>query len=160
LEAGLFTFLVNEFGYAEWERVLSGPGIYNLYRYLCTLPQYKPSQLVAEELLQKDPASVISKAALEKRCAVCEATIDLFISLYGAEAGNLALKMMATGGVYVAGGIAPKILSLMMNGRFADAFNDKGRLRRVLEPIPLKVILSDKAPLIGAAQCARIHSMT
>ena len=84
--------------------------------------------------------------------------MDLFVSLYGAEAGNLALKMMATGGIYVAGGIAPKILTMMMGGRFANSFNDKGRLRRVLEPIPLRVILSDKAPLIGAAQCARIHN--
>jgi glucokinase len=157
LEAGLFEFLLKEFGYVEWERILSGPGLYNVYRYLCTKPNLKTSPSVAEELLQKDPASVISHAALENRCEVCVAALDLFISLYGAEAGNLALKMMATGGVYVAGGIAPKILKLMLDGRFANAFTEKGRLRRLLEPIPVRVILSDKAPLIGAAQCARIH---
>lgn len=158
LEAGLFLFLRNEYGEVEWERVLSGSGIHNLYRYLRTIPNLEASPEVATELLQKDPASVISRAAMEKRCEVCEATLELFVSLYGAEAGNLALKMMATGGVYIAGGIAPKILPMMLDGLFTNAFSDKARVRRVLEPIPLRVILSDKAPLIGAAQCARIHS--
>ncbi len=158
LEAGLFEFLLDEFGHVAWERVLSGPGLHNLYRYIRTRPNIQASTGVADELLQKDPASVISKAALENRCPACVAALNLFVSLYGAEAGNLALKMMATGGMYIGGGIAPKILTAMTTGAFSNAFIDKGRLKTVLEQIPIRVILTDKAALFGAAQCARIHS--
>lgn len=159
LETGLFQFLLNEFGHVDWERVLSGPGLHNLYRFLCTQPDANPSPEVAAELLRADPPATISRAAMENRCPVCVAALNLFISLYGAEANNLALTMMATGGVYIGGGIAPKILSAMTTGTFTNAFNDNGWLRSVLQQIPVRVILTNKAALLGAAQCARLHSM-
>lgn len=159
LETALFLFLLNEFGHVDWERVLSGPGLHNLYRFLCTRPDAKPSADVAAELLQQDPPAVISHAAMEKRCPVCVDALDLFVSLYGAEANNLALTMMATGGVYIGGGIAPKILAAMTRGTFTTAFNDNGWLSTVLERIPIHVILTDKAALLGAAKCAHLHSL-
>ena len=158
LEAGLFEFLRNESGHVDWECVLSGPGLRNLYRYLRNLPDAKPSQTVADEMRTNDPSAVISRAALADQCPVCVAALNLFVSLYGAEASNLALKMMATGGMYIGGGIAPKILKAMTGGIFTDAFVDNGRLRSVLEQIPIHVILTDKAALLGAAQCARRES--
>lgn len=157
-DVGLFQFLENEFKHVAWERVLSGPGLHNLYRYLCTVPDAKPSPVVADEMKLADPSAVISRAAFANRCPVCVAALNLFVSLYGAEAGNLVLKMMATGGLYIGGGIAPKVLSALQSGLFCQAFSDKGRLKTMLDQVPIKVILSDKAALLGAAQCARIHS--
>jgi glucokinase len=160
LESELFLFLLKECGHVDWERVLSGPGLHNIYRFLCTRPEAKPSAEVAAQLLQKvpPPPAVISRAAMEQRCPVCVEALDLFVSLYGAEANNLALKMMATGGVYIGGGIAPRILPALMTGTFVKAFNDNGWLSSVLEQIPVRVILTDKAALLGAAQCAYLHS--
>ena len=89
---------------------------------------------------------------------MCVQALDLFVSLYGAEASSLALKMMATGGMYIGGGIAPKILKAMTSGTFTEAFADNSRLRSVLEQIPIHVILTNKAALLGAAQCARLES--
>jgi glucokinase len=159
LECGLLNFLHDEFGHVDWERVLSGPGLYNIYRYLCTLPDAAPSKVVANEIRTTDPPAVISQAALDNQCPVCVAALDLFVTLYGAEASNLALTMMATGGLYIGGGIAPKLLPALKSGAFTEAFVDNGWLRSVLEQIPIKVILTNKAALLGAAQCARIHSM-
>jgi len=157
-DVGLFQFLEHEFKHVAWERVLSGPGLHNLYRYLRTVPDAKPSSVVADEMRLADPSAVISRAAMADRCPVCVAALNLFVSLYGAEAGNLTLKMMATGGLYIGGGIAPKILTALKNGLFCQAFADKGRLKTMLDQVPIRVILSDKAALLGAAQCARIHS--
>jgi glucokinase len=156
LEAGLFAFLKNEFGHVGWERVLSGPGLHNLFCYLVRTRIAAPSAAVTDEMLKLDPASVISRAALEQTCPACIAALNLFVSMYGAEAGNLCLKLMASGGLYIGGGIAPKILPALKSGLFTAAFADKGRLRPVLEQIPVRVILTDKAALIGAAQCARL----
>jgi glucokinase len=158
LEVGLFEFLHDELGYVDWEQVLSGPGLHNLYRYLRTRPNAKPSQSVADEMLKNDPPAVISQAATEGRCPVCVEALHLFVSLYGAESGNFALKMMATGGLYVGGGIAPKILKAMTSGTFSEAFANSGRLRAVLEQIPVHVILTNNAALLGAAECARLRS--
>lgn len=159
LETELFRFLLNEFGHVDWERVLSGPGLHNLYRFLCKQPGAKPSAEVAAEMQRIDPPAVISNAATEQRCPVCVDALALFMSLYGAEANNLALKMMATGGVYIGGGIAPKNLTAMNAGTFTKSFNDNGWLGSVLEQIPVRVILTNKAALLGAAQCAKLHSV-
>jgi glucokinase len=98
-----------------------------------------------------DAAAAISRAALDGRDEVCSGALDLFIGFYGAEAGNLALKMMATGGVYLGGGIAPRIVERLRGPRFLDAFLDKGRMRPLLQSMPVRVVADDRAALLGAA---------
>jgi glucokinase len=105
-------------------------------------------------MAHSDPAPAISRAGLEGKCPLSEQALDLFISIYGAEAGNLALKVMATGGVFLGGGIAPKLLSKLAGSVFMQAFLSKGRMQPVLEAIPVKVITNDKTALLGAARCA------
>ncbi|MEX2288176.1 MAG: glucokinase [Planctomycetaceae bacterium] len=156
-EAELLFDLRAQFGHAAWERVLSGPGLFHIYTCLRDHGIAQESADVARAISKGDPAPTISQAALANRCPLCVATLDMFVSLYGAEAGNLALKLMATGGIYIGGGIAARILPKMRDGTFVKAFSDKGRLSDILEQIPIKVILNEKAALIGAAQCARLH---
>ena len=107
-----------------------------------------------EAMRAGDPAVVITQTGLSGQCQICSEALDLFVSLYGSEAGNLALKVMATGGVYLGGGIAPKILERLKGKMFMSAFLEKGRMRKVLEKISVKVILNDKTALLGAARCA------
>jgi glucokinase len=90
---------------------------------------------------------------MEGKCSLCEQSVDIFVSIYGAEAGNLGLKMLATGGVYLAGGIAPKILTKLQEPYFMQAFLDKGRMRPLLEAMPVQIVMNDKIALLGAAQC-------
>jgi glucokinase len=109
-----------------------------------------PKEL-AEEMCNGDAAAVIANAALSKRDEICVETMLCFVRLYGAEAGNLALKVMSRGGLYLGGGIAPKILPLLQNGGFIEAFLSKGRMRSLLAAMPVKVILNDRAALFGPA---------
>ena len=109
---------------------------------------------LAAEMKGPSPAAAISRAGLGGRSALCARALDLFVSLYGAEAGNLALKLMATGGVYIGGGIAPKIASKFKGGRFMKAFTDKGRMGPLLCAVPVRLILNDDAALLGAARRA------
>jgi glucokinase len=157
LECELLAFLREEFGHASWERVLSGPGLHNLYRFLDRKRPGLKSPEVAEQIGRGDAAAVISRAAQAASCRVCVEALRLFVSLYGAEAGNLALKLMATGGVYLGGGIAPKNLPAFKTGDFLTSFAAKGRMQSVLEEIPVHVILSEKTALLGAARCAALH---
>jgi glucokinase len=126
----------------------------NIYRFLRETGGPEPSWLSAR-LKEEDPAAVITETALKGTDAVCVRAVDLFVSLYGAEAGNLALKVLATGGVYIGGGIAPKILGKLRGGGFMTAFKDKGRYSSLMSRIPVKVILNEEAGLLGAANCAR-----
>jgi glucokinase len=139
LEAALCSHIEEQYGHASYERVCSGMGLANIYSFLGG-----PAQ---------DPR-VISQGALDGTDERASWALDLMVSIYGAEAGNLALKLMATGGVYLGGGIAPKIVPKLMDGAFMRAFVDKGRFRARLERIPVRVILNDKAALLGAARCA------
>jgi glucokinase len=102
-----------------------------------------------------DAAAAISRAALAGNCPLCEHALDLFISIYAAEAGNLALKLMATGGVYLGGGIAPKIISKLAGPLFMQSFVAKGRFQHLLESIPVIVVINENAALMGAARCAQ-----
>jgi glucokinase len=104
-----------------------------------------------------DPAAAISRAALMGTSGLCARALDVFVSCYGAEAGNLALKMMALGGVFVAGGIAPRILPKLLDGTFRNAFVRKGRLSDVLQAIPIRVVTNDKAGMLGAARRAALE---
>lgn len=140
----------------SWERVLSGSGFYNIYSFLRDSGYADEPAWLTERLKGKDPAAVITEAARSGRCDLCAKSVEMFLSLYGAEAGNLALKAMATGGVYLGGGIAPKILNYLQQGAFMNAFADKGRLLPLLRSFPVKVILNDKAALYGAASYAAL----
>jgi len=150
----LLEFLAREFGHVSFERLLSGPGLHNIYRFLvASSPSPEPSWL-AERMRHEDPAAVINEAAATGADATCRHALDIFAEIYGAEAANLALKFLALGGVYLGGGIAPKILPALMRGGFLRAFLDKGRLKTTLERIPLRVALNDSAALLGAAHIA------
>lgn len=155
-EIELFRFLRAEVGdHVSYERVLSGPGLHDVYRFLCTTGFAPESVRLTERLAAGDPAAAISHAALEDGDPLCLETLRLFCGIYGAEAGNLALRVMSLGGVFVGGGIAPKILPILREGAFLRAFTAKGRFRGVLEQIPLWVVLEPLAPVLGAAHYAR-----
>lgn len=156
-ELSLAEYIIETYGHASWERVLSGPGLVNIYHYLALRNQFRVNATVAE-LVASDGAAAITAAAINKNCEICEQALNVFVSLYGAEAGNLALKMYATGGVYIAGGIAAKIIKKLQEPAFLEAFVSKGRLRKVLESIPVRVIMTNRAALIGAAAYAHKHS--
>lgn len=156
-EMELLRFLQKEFTRVSYERVLSGPGLHNIYRFLRDTGAGTEPSWLAEQLNTADPPAVISRFALEQKSELCVEAIDLFVSIYGAEAGNLALKLLSTAGVYVGGGIAPKILDKLLAGTFLEAFLAKGRMRPLLEAMPIRVILDDKAALRGTARCAALH---
>ncbi|OLC53327.1 MAG: glucokinase [Acidobacteria bacterium 13_1_40CM_4_69_4] len=150
----LLRYLLRHFEQVSWERVLSGPGIVNLYSFLRDSGRGEEPPWLAEEISAGDPAAVISSAALTGRSRLCLETLDLFVALYGAEAGNLALKVMASGGVFIGGGIAPKILPRLRGPAFVRAFVSKGRMRPLLEAMPVRVVLNDRLALLGAARYA------
>ncbi len=154
IEIALLRWLVARYGRASWERVLSGPGLYDVYRFLRETGHGDEPGWLAEELRAGDPAVAISRAALEQRSGVCAEALDLFVSVYGAEAGNFALRTLAAGGVYLGGGIAPQILTWLERPTFLAAFLDKGRLRPLLEDVPVRVIVDGRAGLTGAARRA------
>jgi len=156
IELELLRYLIKQFGHVSYERVLSGPGLLNIFHFLRLKRKRKVPTWLKDEMEQRDPATVISEAAVKGRCEICVHTLDLFVSIFGAEAGNLALKVMARGGVYVGGGIAPKIVSKLKNSQFLYSFSDKGRMKSLLEKIPVHVILNDQAALLGAARAAVI----
>lgn len=151
LEIALLHFLSRNYQHVSWERVVSGPGLVRIFDFLCDHRGTSPSADLLEEFGNGDPAAAIAEAALSERDALCDMALDLFVHLYGVEAGNHALKIMATGGVYVGGGIAPKILPKLRKGRFMEAFTSKGRMAPLLAEIPVRVILDDRAALYGPA---------
>ena len=136
--------------------MLSGPGLHNLYLFLRDTGRDEEPEWLAREMRGRDPAEVISRTALERRSSLSERALDLFVRLYAAEAGNLALKMMATAGVYIGGGIAPRIIDRLKTPEFMRTFASKGRMRELLEGVPVRVILNDRTALLGAARCAAL----
>ena len=155
-EDALLGFLRNKYKHVSWERVLSGPGIENIFEFLVNTYRVKPTDAVLEQMQTTSKAAVITAAALNQTCPACLRTMEMFVSLYGAEAGNLALKLMSVGGVYIGGGIAPKILPLLHSNKFHQAFIHKGRLTSVLQEVPVHVIMINHAPLLGAAFVAHL----
>ena len=156
LEMELLRYLLGRFEHVSYERVLSGPGLYNLYQFLRDTGRGEEPTWLAEQIAQRDPAAAISKSALEGTSEICVQALDMFVSLYGAEAGNLALKMLSTGGVYVGGGIAPKIIRKLSSTAFMKSFTAKGRVGGVLKEIPVRVITNDKTALLGAGRVAAL----
>jgi glucokinase len=142
----LLKFMRKRYPQVSWELILSGRGFRTIHEFL--------SSTVKHPIFDDpdaDPAPFITKAGLSKECPVCVQTLDLWTAIYGAEAGNLALKVLALGGVYVAGGIAIKILPKMQDGTFFKEFRDKWHFGEMLSNIPVSVVLNESAPLIGAA---------
>lgn len=155
LETELFNYLSDRFDHVSYERVLSGEGLFHIYQFLKDSKRFgsEPAWL-SEEMKGEDPPEVISEMARLRKSKLCWKALDLFTSIYGAAAGNLALQVMAVGGVYVGGGIAPKIIWKLKDGTFMKAFKDKGRLSRIVAQIPVKVIMNERTALLGAASRA------
>jgi len=155
LEMELFNYLSERFDHVSYERVLSGEGLYHLYQFLKDSRRFGPEvSWLSEKMKGEDPAEVISETARLKKSRLCVKALDLLVSIYGAAAGNLALQVMAVGGVYIGGGIAPKIIWKLKDGTFMKAFKDKGRLSRIVAQIPVRVILNERTALLGAASRA------
>jgi glucokinase len=153
LEIELLRYLRTSYLHVSYDRVLSGPGIHTMYQFLRDTQKNEPTWF-AERLPTGDPAVLITEAALTGKPEICAQSLKLFISIYGGEAANLALKTLAIGGVYLGGGIAPKILPLLRDGTFMKSFLDKGRHKRLMNKIPVHVILNPHTALLGAASVA------
>jgi glucokinase len=152
LEIALLRHLIGRFGHVSYERVLSGPGLFNIYGFLKEAQGMAEPPALREQLsTAPDTSAVISKAALAGEFEICVKALDVFVSLYGAEAGNLALRAKSLRGVYVGGGIAPKILDKLKDGLFMRAFVDKGRYTDLVRAVPVHVVLNEAAALRGAA---------
>ncbi len=159
LELELLRYLRGKLeGHVSWERVVSGPGLASIYEFLRDTGHGSEPDWLAQALRAGDAPAVISAAALDGKSDLCVKALDLFVSAYGDEAGNLALKMMATGGVYLGGGIAPRIVKKLEEPGFMNAFTDKGRLAPLLRTMPVRVIANDKTALFGAARCAALRA--
>ncbi len=157
LEGELFDYLAKRYRHVSCERVVSGPGLVNIYEFLRDTGRGNEPAGFGEELRAGDESAVISEAALAKRNGLCIAALDLFVRTYGAEAGNVALKFLATAGVYIGGGIAPKILQKLKEPAFVEAFLAKGRMQPLLEAMPVSVILNENTALRGAARGAMLQ---
>jgi glucokinase len=158
LQQGLWRFLTAEVGHVSVERVLSGPGLHNIYRFLRDGQGLTEPAWLADAIQAEGPAPAIATAGLEGRAEICVRALELLIAIYGAEAGNLGLRTLATAGVYLGGGIAPRLLPALRGRTFLDAFAAKGRVRALLEALPVRVVLNDRAALIGAARRAAIEA--
>ncbi len=150
-QISLWHYLHRQFGHVSVERAVSGQGMVNIYQWLKGTERYHEPEWLKRDMETMDPAEVITKAALANGPSLCTLALDHFISILGAVCGNLALTVMATGGIYLAGGIPPKILPYLKKDIFMKAFTNKGRFSKLLKKIPVKVILDSRAPLIGAA---------
>lgn len=155
LEMELFRYLHKKFGHVSYERVISGPGLYSIYRFLIDLRLEKEQERMSKRFAMEDPPKVITDEALKKSCKACVRAVEWFASIYGSEAGNLALKLLALGGVYIGGGIAPKIPDFISSEGFVTSFSAKGRFSELLSTIPLYLILDENVGLLGAAQYAK-----
>ncbi len=157
LEDALVVYLRKRYGgHVSWERALSGPGLRNVFDFLCETGRGQAEVWLEEAMKKGDPSAAISQAGLEGNSPTCVAALDLFVSLYGSEAGNLTLRLMASGGLFIGGGIAPRILPKLRGPVFLEAYFSKGRMRPVLERVPVRVILNDRTALLGAARCAML----
>jgi glucokinase len=159
LEIELLRYLIGRFGHVSYERVLSGPGLFNIYCFLKETGKFEEPKWLADRFsAEDDDSAVISKAALANEAEICVKALEFFVSMYGAEAGNLALRAKSVRGLYVGGGIAPKILDQLKDGTFMRAFVDKGRYTELLSAIPVQVVLNEQAALRGAAYYAAFLS--
>jgi len=154
LQIELTRYLLQNCGRASYERVLSGHGLVRLYAFLKERGETPESAALAQAMQKDDPAAAITRAALEGNDRLAIQALDLFVDIYGAQAGNLALTAGATGGVYIGGGIAPKIIARLTDGRFMRAFCNKGKMTPYVTAVPVQVVTNAQVGLIGAAVAA------
>ena len=160
MQVELLRYLQESYDHVSYERLCSGMGLPNIYAFFKDTGRLEEPEWLTRRLAEvDDPTPVIVTAALDEiqSCAICDATLETFIAILGAEAGNLALKVLATGGVYLGGGIPPRILPALETGKFMSAFLQKGRFLQLLNLMPVQVILNQKAALLGAAYYALEH---
>jgi len=155
LEDDLLKYLRAKFKHVSYERILSGPGLYNLYQFLIDTNKETEKPDILEEIQQGDSPQIISELGVEGKSSACSRTLQLFTTIYASEAGNIALKMLALGGVFIGGGIAPKILDFLKKGEFMESFTGKGRFSDLLAGIPVKVVLNDNTALLGSMYFAQ-----
>ena len=154
IENQLWRHLHQSIGHVSVERVLSGPGLVNIYNWIRETGRMDEPNWLADMIKNDDPAKVISENAIKKGVSICVKALDVFVSIFGAVAGNLALIGLTRSGIYLGGGIAPQIVSKLKDGLFMKCFKNKGRFQELLQQIPVYVILNEQAPLLGAAVCA------
>jgi glucokinase len=158
LEMELLAYLQKKYGRISYERLLSGPGIKNIYDFLrdahkADEPQWLKDQIAAAQ----DPPAVISQLAQEGKAAICDQTLKIFVSIYGAETGNCALNFLSTGGIFIGGSVAAKNVPKMKDPIFMESFLDKGRMVDLLKEIPVTIVLNDDSGIIGAARYTLIE---
>ncbi|TNG00464.1 MAG: glucokinase [Gammaproteobacteria bacterium] len=155
LEVELWRYLHDKYGFVNYELVLSGDGLVRIYEFLREQGKY-PETTQMKQALQsdEDQAAVISRFASERHDELAMASLEVFVRIYGAQAGNFALNCLATGGVYIAGGIAPKIIDKLHEGEFLKAFRAKGNMSHLMHDMPVKVIMNEQVGLLGAADYA------
>ncbi len=147
----LLKFLQDLFGHVSWERIISGPGIYSLYQFLLKEKNEEEPVWFQEKLVGNTPAAVISESAKEGNSPICTETMGLFFRYLAIETAQIALKFKATGGIYIGGGIIPKVLDLLDKEKFVDNFLQVNRMNPLLEKIPIYVITNEDSPIYGAA---------
>lgn len=152
-EIELLRYLRSQYLHVSYERLLSGPGLHAIYEYLRDTRKNEPTWL-AEKIKAGNPAAEIAEAGLKGQADIAKQALDIFASIYGAEAGNLALKALSLDGVYIGGGIAPKLITKLHDGMFMKAFTNKGRYKRMMTNIPVNVVMNPHTALIGAASVA------
>jgi glucokinase len=153
LQMELLSYLQKKYGRISCERILSGPGIKNIYDFLRDARKAEePEWLRAQMSAAPDPPALISQIALENKSAICDQTLSIFVSVFGAETGNCALNFMSTGGIFIGGSIAAKIIRKMNDPVFLESFLDKGRMATILKDMPVKIVANDDSGIIGAAR--------
>ncbi|HXZ79624.1 MAG TPA: glucokinase [Terriglobales bacterium] len=158
LEIELLQYLLKKYGRVSFERILSGPGIRNVYDFLRDTRKAEEPAWLREQLAEShDSPALISQLAMDKKAPICEQALNVFVEVYGAETGNCALKFMSLCGIYIGGSIAAKIVSKMQEPTFMEAFLDKGRMRDLLQYMPVKIVLNDDSGILGAARSALIQ---
>lgn len=150
-QTGLQQWLQTKSRHVSWEHVLSGSGLFQIFRYLTESLQQTPDPITLHRIQSEDPATVVGEMAISQKCPVCMQAVDVFLELYGAQAGNLALTVFALGGVYVGGGMIVKLLPRLLSGKFMVAFCAKGRFEEFMTRIPVQILLNPHTSVIGAA---------
>lgn len=159
LESELLLYLQDKHGRVSYERVVSGPGLLDIYRFLRDKRYGIEDAAIAAAMKAGDPPAVITRGALDGSCSICSKALDIFVSVYGAEAGNAALRFLATGGVYLGGGIPPRIIERLKGPAFMVAFTSKGRLSSLVQTIPVQLILNENTALLGAGRAAYMQPL-
>ncbi|OOZ38794.1 glucokinase [Solemya pervernicosa gill symbiont] len=151
LQRALQHYLETEYEHVSWDRVLSGPGLHAIYRFLTTQPKRLASATLNEAITTGDPSAEISRFAIEQNDPLALEALGIFIAIYGAQAGNVALTLLPRGGLYIAGGIAPKLIEQLQQPRFIKAFHSKGRMADLMHKFPINVVMEPRVGLLGAA---------